>query len=66
MMTIDKTNRFIETFDPDTGFYARSGIIDKNGNDTGIDPFMRAFPNLIDVGIMGRCVCAEKCNVDCY
>lgn len=63
---VDTKNRFVEEFDFDTGFYIRSGIIDKDGNDTGVDPFMRIFPNLIDVGIMGRCVCAEKCNVDCY
>lgn len=43
----------------------RSGIIE-NGKDTGIDPFMRSFPSLIDIGIMEMCVCASKCNVDCY
>lgn len=63
---IDDTNRFVELFDKDTGFYIRSGVIDENGKDTGVDPFMRCFPALIDVGIMNRCVCAHKCNVDCY
>lgn len=63
---IDKKNRFIEQFNPETGFYIRSGVIDESGKDTGIDPFMRCFPSLIDVGIMQRCVCANKCNVDCY
>lgn len=63
---IDKKNRFIEQFNPETGFYIRSGVIDENGKDTGVDPFMRCFPSLIDVGIMQRCVCAHKCNVDCY
>lgn len=63
---IDKENRFVEMFDSNTGFYVRSGVIDENGNDTGVDPFMRCFPSLIDVGIMQRCVCAGKCKVDCY
>lgn len=63
---IDKKNRFIEIFNPDTGFYMRSGVIDENGKDTNVDPFMRCFPSLIDIGIMERCACANKCNVDCY
>lgn len=63
---VDKKNRFVEIFNPDTGFYARSGVIDQEGKDTGVDPFMRCFPSLIDIGIMQTCVCAHKCNVDCY
>lgn len=63
---VDKKHRFVELFNPNTGFYVRSGIIDENGKDTGVDPFMRCFPSLIDIGIMERCVCANKCNVDCY
>ena len=63
---IDKKNRFTEIFNPKTGFYVRSGVIDENGKDTGVDPFMRCFPALIDVGIMERCVCSHKCKVDCY
>lgn len=53
-------------FNPDTGFYMRSGILDEHGKDTGVDPFMSSFPELIDVGIMQTCVCAKQCNVDCY
>lgn len=62
----DKKNRYISMFNPDTGFYMRSGIIDEHGKDTGVDPFMSSFPELIDVGIMQTCVCAKQCNVDCY
>ena len=40
-------------FNPNTGFYMRTGILDENGKDTGKDPFMTEFPELIDVGIMG-------------
>ena len=63
---IDKKNRFVEMFDKNTGFYVRSGVMGEYGKDTGVDPFMRCFPALIDVGIMNKCVCAKKCNVDCY
>ncbi len=62
----DTENRFIAYFDTETGHYARTGIIDDNGKDTGVDPFMTNFPELIDVGIMQTCVCAALCNVDCY
>lgn len=62
----DDKNHFIERFNPKTGFYVRSGVLDQNGKDTGVDPFMRCYPSLIDVGIMERCVCAGKCKVDCY
>ncbi len=67
----DKKNNFFEMFDNKTGFYMRSGIIDENGKDTNVDPFMRFFPGLIDVGIMGHCVhgssglCA-KSGIQCY
>ncbi len=53
-------------FNPDTGYYMRTGILDEHGKDTGVDPFMSSFPELIDVGIMQTCVCAKQCNVDCY
>jgi len=71
---VDKENNFIEFFNPKNGFYMRSGIM-KNENgvivDSGIDPFMRNFPQLIDIGIMGSCVHGEKglCikgGVECY
>ena len=63
---VDKKNCFIEVFNPKNGFYMRTGVIDENGKDTNIDPFMRSYPALIDIGIMERCVCAHKCKVDCY
>ena len=42
---IDKKNKFVSMFNPDTGFYMRSGVIE-NGKDTGVDPFMTSFPEL--------------------
>lgn len=63
----DKASRFISRFYPDTGFYIRSGVIDKNGKETSVDPVMCSESGeLIDFGIMNRCVCSNKCNVDCY
>lgn len=68
---LDRKNRFVSMFDPKTGFYARSGVIDENGNDTGVDSFMTAYPELIDVGVMGHCVHGSsglciKSGVQCY
>jgi len=68
---IDKKNKFVSMFNPDTGFYIRTGVINEKGEDTGIDPFMTTYPELIDVGIMGHCVHGKsglclKSGVQCY
>lgn len=62
----DIKNRFVSFFDPKSGFYARTGVLDKDGKDTGVDPFMASFPELLDIGIMETCVCSSRCKVDCY
>lgn len=68
---IKDANNFVKFFDTETGFYMRTGILDENGKDTGVDPFMASFPELIDIGVMGHCVhgrtglCA-KSGVQCY
>lgn len=67
----DHAQRFAFAFDDETGVYARTGIIDETGVDTGIDPFMASFPQLIDVGIMGHCEHGKrglclKAGVGCY
>lgn len=67
----DQKYRFKSAFDTETGAYVRTGILDENGKDTGIDPFMASYPHLIDVGIMGHCIhgktglCA-KAGIGCY
>lgn len=67
----DKKYHFKSAFDTETGAYVRTGVIDENGKDTGIDPFMASYPHLIDVGIMGHCIhgktglCA-KAGIGCY
>ena len=67
---IDKKNKFVSMFNPDTGFYVRSGVIE-DGKDTGVDPFMTSFPELLDIGVMGHCVHGAsglciKSGVQCY
>lgn len=64
---IDRKNKFISVFDPKSGFYARTGVIE-NGKDTGVDPFMASAPSILDIGICGHCSCglAGKCGVQCY
>lgn len=67
----DTKYRFRSAFDTDTGAYVRTGILDENGKDTGVDPFMASFPHLIDVGIMGHCIHGKtglcvKAGIGCY
>ena len=67
----DKKYRFDSYFDTETGFYIRTGILDDEGKDTGVDPFMASFPHLIDVGIMGHCIHGKtglcvKAGIGCY
>lgn len=67
---VDRRNSFIEFFDPATGQYMRTGVI-VDGKDTNEDPFMRDYPGLIDVGVMGHCehgargLC-KQAGVQCY
>ena len=67
----DQRFHFASAFDTETGAYVRTGILDKDGKDTGIDPFMASFPHLIDVGIMGHCIHGKtglcvKAGIGCY
>ena len=67
----DKKYNFRYFFDSVTGAYIRTGILDDDGNDTGVDPFMASFPHLIDVGIMGHCIHGKtglcvKAGIGCY
>ena len=65
IMKIDTDNKFISMFNMKTGQYVRSGIME-DGKDIGVDPFMAGHPELLDIGIMSKCCCSHKCNVDCY
>lgn len=67
----DKKYHFKSIFDPKTGYGLRSNVFDPDGNDTGKDPFMASYPELLDIGIMGHCahgqsgLCALS-GVECY
>lgn len=54
-MKIRKEKEFISMFDEHTGKYVRTGIL-KHGRETGEEPFMSSFPELLDIGIMGHCI----------
>ncbi len=65
MMFADKKYHFHEVFNLETGFYYRSDVVEK-GKKTGVDPYMRSYPALIDIGIMAKCANARFCPVGCY
>jgi len=72
----DKQYNFKEMFNPKTGFYLRTDILkqdlqSKKYINTGIDPFMRSMPALIDIGIMGECLHGRRrlcvsSGIECY
>ncbi len=69
-MKIRKEKEFISMFDEHTGKYVRTGIL-KHGRETGEEPFMSSFPELLDIGIMGHCIHGKaglclKAGVQCY
>lgn len=67
---IRREKDFFTVFEEENGRYLRTGII-REGKDTGEDPFMSSFPELLDVGIMGHCrhgksgLCV-KAGIECY
>jgi hypothetical protein len=68
---VDRANRHVSAFNPQNGFYVRTGVINEKGRDNGVDPFMAYYPQLIGIGIMGNCIhgasglCLES-GVQCY
>ena len=59
----DNKYNFASMFNIETGFYIRS-----NEFDTGEEPFMSSFPELLDIGIMGHCNhgLSGNCKNQCY
>ena len=69
-MRVIKNRKYNSYFNEVTGEYLRTGILE-NGKDTGVDPFMAEFPELLDVGIMGHCIhgtkgLCVKAGIECY
>lgn len=66
----DKLFNFTEIFNEKNGILIRTNILDEKGNETLKEPYMRSFPELIDIGIMRKCHVNQKyCKnfgVDCY
>lgn len=67
----DRKFNYSSIFDPSNGQGVRSNVFDPQGNDTGIDPWMGSFPELLDIGIMGHCAQGKsglclKSGVQCY
>lgn len=65
----DKQYKFKSIFNGNTGHFIRSNVlkeVDGKLVATDEEPFMASYPELIDIGVMGRCVCADKCKVGCY
>ena len=68
---VDEKFKFITMFNPKTGAYVRTGILNASGWDSGVDPFQASFPHLIDAGIMGHCIHGKtglcvKAGIGCY
>lgn len=72
MITVhDKKYRYFSVFNEENGTGIRGNTYDEFGKDTGKDPFMGSFPELLDVGIMGSCAHGKsglclKSGVECY
>lgn len=57
----DNIYKFQELFNRNTGEYVRN-----DSKETNSDSFMRSFPVLLDIGIMGGCKSCNVCKADCY
>lgn len=66
----DPIFNFAEIFNEKNGLLIRTNILDENCQETKEEPIMRSFPELIDIGIMGKChvdqIYCKKFGVDCY
>lgn len=67
----DRLTGFQTYFNRQTGFYARTDLLDATGRETGRQPLMATWPHLLDIGIMGHCDHAatgqcQAAGVACY
>ncbi len=67
----DEKFRYRVSFNPLTGVYIRTSVLDENNLQTNVEAFRGSYPHLLDVGIMGHCLhgisgkCAQS-GVQCY
>jgi len=67
----DPNYRYRVAYNPQTGVYIRTSVLDENNKQTDKDPFRGSYPHLLDIGIMGHCEhgisgkCAQS-GVECY
>lgn len=62
----DEANGIYEFFNRSSGYYERHTYDRDTFMETEQDAFMRGFPGLIDIGIMGFCKNAPFCKIGCY
>ncbi|MDH8678769.1 SPASM domain-containing protein [Fusibacter bizertensis] len=67
----DEQYKYRVSFNPITGVYVRTSVLDDNKLQTEVEAFRGSYPHLLDVGIMGHCLhgisgkCAQS-GVQCY
>lgn len=67
----DESYRYRVAFNPETGVYIRTSVLNDQLIQTTVEPFRASYPHLLDVGIMGHCLhgisgkCASS-KVQCY
>lgn len=66
----DEKYKFNEIFNEKNGFLIRTNILDCNQKETSNIANIRSFPELMDIGIMGKCHVykqyCKKFGIDCY
>lgn len=67
----DPVYRYRVAYQPNTGVYVRTSVLDQNLRQTSEEAFRGSYPHLLDIGIMGHCLhgasgkCAQS-GVECY
>lgn len=66
----DEKYKFNEIFNEKNGLLLRTNILSEEGIETKNKPYMRSFPELMDIGIMGSCHVykkyCKKFGIECY
>lgn len=66
----DEKYKFNEFFNEENGFLIRTNILNNEEIETCNKAIMRSFPELMDIGIMGKCHVykqyCKKFGIECY